>query len=370
MKMPDLSACVAGALAVAFLCGLCGCSQSVDVPNSSLRRNAMEDYQAGRYDAAFAGFEHVLKNDPKDYLAHFQVAVLMQDERKDYLGALVHYRLYLDMRPEDDKTTQASERMEICKNMLLAANARNAAGASAPKAAPSEADKKQAAENARLAAEVARLAAEVARLQKENKNLRYLLSSLGETGKGRTAALSAEAKKILAELGESSAEEPRRRSVIPTDKELLEDDGEDGPVVSSPAVKDLISKVQHDDATGPARPSAIQKPAIPADEMSGPAQPPPIKKPPLIVDRSPAPDPKPVPGAVNAGGLNGLLGGNKQPSGAARPDSYVVQPGDTLMTIAARFYGSRHKWRDIREANKATIPLNGSVRAGQTIKLP
>ena len=363
MKMPDLSACVAGALAVAFLCGLCGCSQSVDVPNSSLRRNAMEDYQAGRYDAAFAGFEHVLKNDPKDYLAHFQVAVLMQDERKDYLGALVHYRLYLDMRPEDDKTTQASERMEICKNMLLAANARNAAGASAPKAAPSEADKKQAAENARLAAEVARL-------QKENKNLRYLLSSLGETGKGRTAALSAEAKKILAELGESSAEEPRRRSVIPTDKELLEDDGEDGPVVSSPAVKDLISKVQHDDATGPARPSAIQKPAIPADEMSGPAQPPPIKKPPLIVDRSPAPDPKPVPGAVNAGGLNGLLGGNKQPSGAARPDSYVVQPGDTLMTIAARFYGSRHKWRDIREANKATIPLNGSVRAGQTIKLP
>ena len=370
MKMPDLSACVAGALAVAFLCGLCGCSQSVDVPNSSLRRNAMEDYQAGRYDAAFAGFEHVLKNDPKDYLAHFQLAVLMQDERKDYLGALVHYRLYLDMRPEDDKTTQASERMEICKNMLLAANARNAAGASAPKAAPSEADKKQAAENARLAAEVARLAAEVARLQKENKNLRYLLSSLGETGKGRTAALSAEAKKILAELGESSAEEPRRRSVIPTDKELLEDDGEDGPVVSSPAVKDLISKVQHDDATGPARPSAIQKPAIPADEMSGPAQPPPIKKPPLIVDRSPAPDPKPVPGAVNAGGLNGLLGGNKQPSGAARPDSYVVQPGDTLMTIAARFYGSRHKWRDIREANKATIPLNGSVRAGQTIKLP
>ena len=223
MKMPDLSACVAGALAAAFLCGLCGCSQSVDVPNSSLRRNAMEDYQAGRYDAAFAGFEHVLKSDPKDYLSHFQLAVLMQDERKDYLGALVHYRLYLDMRPEDDKTTQAAERMEICKNMLLAANARKAVGVSAPKAAPSEDDKKQAAENARLSAEVARL-------QKENKNLRYLLSSLGETGKGRTAALSAEAKKILAELGESNTEEPRRRSVIPTDKELLEDDGEDEPV--------------------------------------------------------------------------------------------------------------------------------------------
>ena len=363
MKMPDLSACVAGALFAAFLCGLCGCSQSVDVPNSSLRRNAMEDYQAGRYDAAFAGFEHVLKNDPKDYLAHFQLAVLMQHERKDYLGALVHYRLYLDMRPEDDKTTQASERMEICKNMLLAANARNAAGASASKPAPSEVDKKQAAENARLSAEVARL-------QKENKNLRYLLSSLGETGKGRTAALSAEAKKILAELGESNTEEPRRRSVIPTDKELLEDDGEDGPVVSSPAVKDLISKVQRDEATGPARPPAIQKPAVPADELAGPAQPPPIKKPPLIVEHSSEPDPKPVPGGVQSGGLNGLMGGSKKPSGPARPDTYKVQPGDKLIDIARRFYGKPDKWRDIQKANAASIPTTGALKAGQIIKLP
>ena len=106
--------------------------------------------------------------------------------------------------------------------------------------------------------------------------------------------------------------------------------------------------------------------------MSGPAQPPPIKKPPLIIDRSTESDPKPAAsaGVAHSGGLNGLLGGVKKPASPSRPDTYVVQPGDTLMTIASRFYGSRSKWRDIREANKATIPLNGSVRAGQTIKLP
>ena len=365
MKMRDLSGRVAGALAVAVLCGLCGCNQQVDTPNSSVRANAMEDCQAGRYDAAIAGFEHVLKNEPKDYLAHFQLAVLLQDERKDYLGAIVHYSLYLDMRPPEDKTPQAASRIEACKDMLLAEHARKTGSVPVRKASAGapEVDKKQVAENTRLSTEVARL-------QKENKNLRYLLSSLGESGKGRAANLSTEAKKLLAELRVSETEAPRRKLIIPTDKELLEDEGDDGPLVSSSAVKDEISKVKRAETSEPARPPVIKKPVLPADELSGPTQPPPIRKPPLIVDRTPDPDPKPVPGAATGGGLNGLLGGGKKPSDAARPDSYVVQPGDTLMTIAMRFYGSRHKWRDIREANKTTIPLNGSVRAGQSIKLP
>ena len=40
------------------------------------------------------------------------------------------------------------------------------------------------------------------------------------------------------------------------------------------------------------------------------------------------------------------------------------------MHIAARFYGSRSKWRDIRNANLAIIPADGRVKEGQTIKLP
>ena len=167
----------------------------------------------------------------------------------------------------------------------------------------------------------------------------------------------------------SETEEPRRRSIIPTDKELLEDDGEDGPLVSSPAVKDQISKVKRDEASGSVRPPAIQKPNLPADEAAGPTQPPPIRKPPLIVDRSTEPDPKPVPGAAR-GGLDGLLGGGAKSASPARPSTYVVQSGDNLMSIALRFYGSRSKWRDIQKANMVTIPADGRVKAGQTIKLP
>ena len=114
-----------------------------------------------------------------------------------------------------------------------------------------------------------------------------------------------------------------------------------------------------------------QEPALPPEEdVSGATRPPPIKKPPLIVDNSPEPDPKPVPRAARgAGALDGLLGGKKD-AAPARPSTYVVQPGDNLMSIALRFYGARSKWRDIQKANMVTIPADGRVKAGQTIKLP
>jgi nucleoid-associated protein YgaU len=354
---------IAVTLSIACLCGLLGCSQAVDTPSSSVRANAMEDYQAGRFDAAIAGFEHVLKSDPKDYLAHFQLATLLQEQRKDYLGAIVHFRLYLDLRPADDKTTLAADRIEDCKNMLLGEQTRKKGGTSAKAAETTAADKKQAEENARLSKEVARL-------RDENKNLRYLLSSLGEASKGRASAMTAEVKKMLADLRVSDDEEPRRKSIIPTDRELLDDDGEGGPVVASPEVKDQISKVKREETSGPARPTPIKQPALPPDEFSGAPRPPIIKKPPIIVDNSPEPDPKPVPGGARGGALDGLLGGGKKPPAAARPSVYVIQSGDNLMNIAMRFYGSRSKWRDIQKANMTTIPADGRVKAGQTIKLP
>ncbi len=363
MKIPEIAVRTTGVLAFACLCGLLGCSQAVDTPSSSVRANAMEDCQAGRYDAAIAGFEKVLKSDPKDHLAHFQLATLLQEQRKDYLGALVHFRLYLDMRPPDDKTTLAADRIEECKSMLLPEKSRKDGGAPARATASPAADKKLSADNARLSKEVARL-------RDENKNLRFLLSKMGESGRGRAPVLTAEVKKMLADLRVSDDEEPRKRSIIPTDKELLDDDGDDGPLVSSPEVKDQISKVKREDASGATSPARIVKPALPSDDLSGAARPPAIKKPPLIVDNSPEPDPKPVPGAARGGALDGLLGGGKKSSDAARPSVYVVQPGDNLMNIALRFYGSRSKWRDIQKANMTTIPADGRVKAGQTVKLP
>jgi nucleoid-associated protein YgaU len=53
-----------------------------------------------------------------------------------------------------------------------------------------------------------------------------------------------------------------------------------------------------------------------------------------------------------------------------RPQTYVVQEGDTLYRIAVRFYGRLSAWKKIRDANKAVISNDGRVRAGDTITLP
>lgn len=48
----------------------------------------------------------------------------------------------------------------------------------------------------------------------------------------------------------------------------------------------------------------------------------------------------------------------------------TVQPGETLMQIAARHLGSRSRWRELFEANRDVIDDPDSVEAGTVLKLP
>ena len=346
MKMLEITRCAAGVLAGAIFCSLYGCSPSVEPPDSSLFANAQADYQAGNYDPAIAGFERVLKSNPKHHLAHLQLAVALQDQKKDYLGAIIHYSLYLDFRPEDDKTTTAADRMQKCKDLLLAEHARQSGNM--PKAISSDDNKKVAEENRKLQDEVQKL-------RERNKllgeTLRRVEPCLAASENGKALNLRSEVKKVLAEMGEPKANVMRLSRIPRTDKELLEDDSDEGLSFSSPDVKAQIAQAK-------------------AEDESVPALPPAIKKPPLIVNSSSDPDPNPVPSGVQSGGKNVLTGGSKKPSGPERPATYKVQHGDGLQAIAKRFYGNPAKWRDIQRANMDTIPADGRVKAGQVIKLP
>ena len=182
-------------------CVQCGCNKKVDESISCVRANAMEDYQAGRFNAAIAGFEHVLKSNPKDYLAHFQLATLLQEQRKDYWGALVHYRLYLDLCPPNDKTTLAADRIEECKRMLLVKDRNHVS----VERLTSE-NNRLCSENNRLHDESMRLRQVKRKLEMENKNLRYLLAKMCREDKGGATNLNAEVKKMLAELRVSDDE--------------------------------------------------------------------------------------------------------------------------------------------------------------------
>ena len=120
------------------------------------------------------------------------------------------------------------------------------------------------------------------------------------------------------------------RPVIATEKELLESDDDDegvDRVKMSDDIKNLLVEEK--------------------SERAAPPLPAPVKK---VKPQSPAPA--------------------AAPAQEARPASYVVQEGDTLYKIAVRFYGRRSAWREIRDANKAVISVDGRVKAGASIVLP
>lgn len=52
------------------------------------------------------------------------------------------------------------------------------------------------------------------------------------------------------------------------------------------------------------------------------------------------------------------------------PRTYVVQPGDSLLTIARTFYGDSAAFRQIFDANRDQLSSIDAVQAGQTLRLP
>lgn len=60
----------------------------------------------------------------------------------------------------------------------------------------------------------------------------------------------------------------------------------------------------------------------------------------------------------------------ESPAAPAVPRSYQVKDGDTLQSIAQKFYGDAGRWVDIYELNADRIERGGTVRQGQTLLLP
>ena len=50
--------------------------------------------------------------------------------------------------------------------------------------------------------------------------------------------------------------------------------------------------------------------------------------------------------------------------------TYVVQSGDTLVSISKRFYQTSSRWKDILDANQNQLSDPDGLKAGQTIILP
>lgn len=297
---------------------------------SRLYVSAMAELQAGNVDAAIGRFEEVVRTEPGNGDAHFQLAALLEDSKKDYLSAIAHYRQYLVIRPKSDKASVAQDRMRGCETRY-ASTVLDKAGL----------ENKLAEELKSLREEHARCGEKAARLSAELDKTRRTVAALENEVK---------AKMRMLERAENLRDDPTvsatpKKRVRPSDAELLDEElPGGGRSLSTAEIKDLRAMLEEDERTA-AKPRAIASANLPKDDAkasSGPALPFGEKK----------------------------KGGKRNSVGRVIPETYTVEEGDTLMRISAKFYGTNRKWRDIREANKTVISTDGRVRAGQVIRLP
>lgn len=277
-----------------------------------LYQAAMEEYAAGRLDKSIAAFEKVIKSNPGNASARFQLACLLQDHRKDFLGALCNYHEYIALFPNGDKVKIAQERSAACERQLATVLIRKYdLGGSV---AQDEANARLQGDKAKLETaleaskkDVDKLQVEIAALRRENDRVRRM---------------------VLAGASDDAAS-ARKTPDMPDEKDLLEEDdaGVDRIKLSSD-IANLIAEEK--DETGQTAPfgKTVRKPETPKE---APPQEPPHEP---------------------------------------RPKTYVVQEGDTLFKLAVRFYGRRSAWTVIRDANKATVSSDGRIKAGQTLRLP
>jgi LysM repeat protein len=136
-----------------------------------------------------------------------------------------------------------------------------------------------------------------------------------------------------------------KKSLRPTDSQLLDDDEDGGRRISSAEIKNLRAMLDEDERTA---------------------------KPPIASANTAADSKEQPPKASSERPADNLFQKKNDRKEQKRiiPETYTVEEGDTLMRISAKFYGTNRRWRDIRDANRAVISTDGRVRVGQVIKLP
>ena len=287
-------------------------------------QTAMADYTAGRLDAAISGFEKVLRAEPGNTSARFQLACLLQDSRHDNVGAFCNYREYLMQAPDSDKAKMAKDRLAICERAVADELARkmNLVGDSA------------------VAAEIEHVRKELEGMKQKNDELAARLKESTSAASGLKSE-NERLRKLLASLAGEPGGTPEKADVVSSVKDLLDDEPATPVVSALDEAKALNALAEADDEGFGAASSLLPTQAPDAKDKKREAE---AQQKKAKAEREAKKD--------------------------AIPDTYVVQEGDTLYKIALRFYGRTSAWKSIREANKESIATDGRVRAGQTLKLP
>ncbi len=307
------------AAAIAFL----GCDrESVADRERAERSNALfAEAMAAESKGDTAGaaqlYRQLLLRDNAMASAHLNLAILLQDVRKDYLEAAHHYQAYLDLEPSSEKAAMVRDRLTSVKGLLAT----------------------------QLAADI--VAREQRALASERDGLKAQIAALERTGEELRAAVAAKEKDIAGLQGQVA----QLRKLVDAMKSA-----------------EAEAKVSHEAELAAARKAAEEAKAQP-EPGAGSA----------LIDAVRADakrmieEPDGGQAAQNAATRAAVEGVADEPPLAASPTPgkrYTVRPGDTLSRLSREAYGNAAGWAKIRDANRSTSNPDGRLRAGETILIP
>ena len=340
---------------------------------------AVADYSAGRLKEAMEGFTAVVQANPANSSARFHLAVLMQDFKRDFLGAICNYREYLMLAPASDKARVARERMESCQKDLAAEFAAkyNLSDNTALKKELNMvrdrlAAKEKDADDA--AKKLAEAEGSLRTLERENAKLKAVLKRMGEDEDEATAPAPAPVAAQPVAPQEDAAERPR--VVKPIDPGKGEAAGAPRPVnvaaAATPeddAAKPRVVKVEQppDDGQRPLTVNPDAKALFEEEEREAAAQ---AKRGPQSLPEQKPEDIAPVKLTEIGRKFGDPAPGGTTPRAPGRPTVHVVQEGETLGMIALKYYGRKSAWTRIQDANKAKVSSDGNVKAGVALDIP
>lgn len=380
--------CMATALAVL----ISGCGGKSDIAQaeqkergSALYRQAFAAEQAGNLDEAIRLFNKVLIEEPHSFSAHFQLATLLHDHAEDYIGAIYHYKQYLYLRPDSEKSTLAQERIRIAEQLL------------APQLLRKVGDSVQGISQAHLLNENDRLNriitklegeksvlleaktttdAELARLKTQNDRLHDILTKMrisdtvSDSGSGVTAKQAAKAVRQPDAGAPDMKTDAKTLRALRAEAEALSAPGGSAgdrkkPLADIPSTEAVLKEVKARFTGG----SEKSEPVASAPAATAAAQSPKTEEKPKEKTKEKSEE-------VDLSSFS-MFGKSlrkrerereSKPKGELR--TYVVQPGDSLFRVSEKFYGDATKWKKIRDANRAGIDPDGRIRAGQIIVIP
>lgn len=322
-------------IAVVLMWGVSGCRDSAGrldrlEEDTPIIRKAIERKRLGDEDGAIALYRKALDKDPTLARAHLELGFLLDHPTRDYVLAIYHYRRYLEIRPGTDKKEMIEDRVRMAKLALAA---------SLSPTTSSGAERMMTYEK------------ENATLRQENEYLRNELADVREKVRTQGAVPVSAPTAVSNSLVKIVPVQAAPMNLNDSGS-LLAAQEEGAPIVDAPPVSLPIE--------------TPTKPLTPVKPVTTPVKP--VVTPVKSGSSSPVKSPSGSPVKRVSSSVPGSRGASAESSRVSK--QYRVQKGDSLTTIALKVYGDSRRWRDIYQANRASMRNERDLRVGQVLRIP